>query len=148
MKSYNSRFDERTRNGGRGVLEGARNAAGEKLAPSTIISPDFSTDKALKAEFSAVILAFPTDALAESADCSPETVKCWKAARAFPHGRHLMKLVADFSAIRTWHSRKTGGLDHPQSQAELFVLLEKIMASDTAEGRAMRARFQQIVEGR
>jgi hypothetical protein len=139
---------ELTARNGEGVISMAANSRkldGAKYSPSTKFSPDFSSDKELKADFSALILQFPDKVLAYSADCSPETVKCWKAERTFPHGRHLMKLVADFPKIRAWHSRRTGGLDHPQSQSELYAALEKVMASGTAEGRAMRARFQQIL---
>jgi hypothetical protein len=118
---------------------------GEKLPLSNNFSPKIDSDGDLRAEFSALILPFPDKVLATSADCSPETVKCWKAERSFPQGRHLMKLVADFPKIQAWHDRRTGRVNNPQSQSELFALLEQVMSSDTAEGRAMRARYQQIV---
>lgn len=97
------------------------------------------------AEFSAVILAFSTGEIAKATGRSKETVKCWKAGRAFPNGVSLMALTSEFPRIRAWYDRRTGGVHNPQSQVELFAELERIMASETPEGRAMRARFQQIV---
>lgn len=131
--------------GSRFMGRSATKPAGEKFAPPNNFSPKIASDGDLRAEFSALILPFPDKVLAASADCSPETVKCWKAERSFPQGRHLMKLVADFHRIQVWHDRRTGRSNNPQSQSELFALLEQVLASDTAEGRAMRARYQQIV---
>lgn len=127
------------------MRKSATRTSGEKFAPAKNFSPEIGSDRELRADFSALILQFPDKELAAAADCSPETVKCWKAERSFPHGRHLMKLVADFPKIALWHARRTGGLAHPQSQSELFAFLEQVMASDTPEGRAMRARLQQIL---
>lgn len=119
-----------------------------KIARSNNSSPVFVSEQEAAKEFSAVILPFSVGELATATDRSKETVKCWKAGRSFPNGVSLMALVAEFPAIRAWHHTKTGGFDSPQSLGAMFSTLERVMASDTAEGRAMRARFQQIVEGR
>lgn len=126
-------------------MSAAINVAGENFFPANNFSPEFPSDRRLRAEFAEVIQLFPDKVLAQAADCSPETVKCWKAERSFPQGRYLMKLVADFPKISAWHDRKTGRIHTPQSLTELFSHLEQVMASNTPEGRAMRARLQQIV---
>lgn len=118
----------------------------EKFSTAEKFSPDFPEDSEIKAEFAQIIRAYPDKEVANAADCSPYTVKCWKAEVSFPQGRNLMKLLPHYPKIRKWHDRRTGGLNHPQSQVELFAELERIMASDTAQGRAMRARLQQIME--
>ncbi len=117
---------------------------GEEFTADVKFSP-IESDDALKADFSALIVQFPVKRLAKAADCPPDTVKCWKAGRSFPQGRYLMRLVSEFPKIRAWHDHRTGGMSNPRSQSEMFADLERIMASNTAEGRAMRARFQQIV---
>lgn len=99
----------------------------------------------IKAEFSALILPFKDHRIARAVDCSIDTVKMWKAGRSFPQGRYLMRLVSEFPKIRAWHDQRTGGLSQPQNMSECFAFLEQMMASNTPEGRAMRARFQQIV---
>jgi hypothetical protein len=123
---------------------------GENFSPSKNFSPVFSPMSEVDAaqEFAAVILPFSVGELATATNRSKETAKCWKLGRAFPNGVSLMALVAEFPAIRAWAHERTGGFDSSQSLGTMFALLEKVMASDTAEGRAMRARFQQIAEGR
>lgn len=56
-----------------------------------------------------------------------------------------MKLVAGIPRIEAWFSRRTGRLNNPQSFAEMCAFLEKAMASNTPEGRALRARREQII---
>jgi hypothetical protein len=118
---------------------------GENFAPTKNFAP--VTEQEAAQEFSAVILPFSVGQLAQATGRSKETAKCWKAGRAFPNGVSLMALVAEFPQIRAWANRRTGGFDHPQSQSEGFALLERIMASNTAEGRAMRARLLELSKG-
>lgn len=119
--------------------------AGEKIPATENFSPKIDNDGEIKRELAQIIQLYPDKVVAEAVDTSPDTVKCWKAERSFPQGRHLMRLVQAFPKIRAWHDRRTGGINHPQSQVELFAELERIMASNTPEGRAMRARFLQII---
>ena len=119
-------------------------SAGEKIAYPKNFAPVL-TEQAAAAEFSAIILPFSTGQLAQATGRSKETAKCWKSGRAFPNGVSLMKLMEDFPQIDAWVRSKTGRFNSPQTLGTMFGMLEKVMASDTAEGRAMRARFQQIL---
>lgn len=119
----------------------------EKFSPGEKFTPSIEKDTKLKADFAKVIHLYPAKLLAEAADCSVDTVKCWKARRSFPHGTHLMRLVADFPEINAWHSRRTGGLNNPRAQVEVYAELERILGEDSAKGRAMRARYHEIVRG-
>ena len=141
----NGRASARRNQGGQTMSRFATRTTGEKFVRPTRFSPVFSSENEAKEEFSAVILPFSDKELAESADVSTETVKCWRARRALPRGFNLMALVADFPDIAAWFGRRTGGLSNPQSEVELFGHLEQIMASDTPQGRAMRARLRQLL---
>lgn len=125
----------------------ATKLGGENISPPKNFSPVFSEPEAAK-QFSAVILPFSVGELALAADRSKETAKCWKNGRAFPNGVSLMALMAEFPVINAWVKTRTGGFDSPLALAEGFAMLEKIMAGETPEARAMRARVMQLVAER
>ena len=112
------------------------------FVPSTNFVPISEAERA--EEFAGELIPFPAKDLARASSRSVETAKQWKAGRRFPNGESLMALMAAFPTINAWVLRKTGGIHSPQALSTAFALLEQIMQSDTAEGRAMRARFQEI----
>jgi hypothetical protein len=137
-------------NGGTTSMRSSSALKGEKFSPagaSKNFAPDFfpATEQDLAQEFSAQIIDFDTGVLAKASGRSKETVKCWKAGRAFPNGASLLALIAEFPRIRAWADRRTGGIANPQSFAETMELLERLMASDSAEGRAIRARMAELL---
>ena len=113
------------------------------LAPKNF-TPKIDEVQAAK-EFSAVILDFSAGQLAYATGRSKQTAKCWKAGRAFPNGNSLKSLEAEFPAIRSWANNRWGIHDSAERLTNGFALLEQMMASNSPEGRAMRARFQQML---
>lgn len=126
------------------MVRSATKTTGEKIAPATNFAPVL-TEQEAAAEFSAVILDFSAGELARASRRSKETAKCWKAGRAFPNGVSLLALVNEFPKIRAWVNAKTGGFDSPRGLSAAFALVEQIMATDTPDARAMRARLQQLL---
>src|SRR4051812_32344923 len=116
-------------------------------APTNFVG-NISNDNADTAEFAGLIRLYSDRKVAKVAAVSEETVRLWKGEQRFPQGRNLMKLMAEFPKIAAWVNRRTGGMSNPRSTAEGFALLEQVMASASPEGRAMRARFQQIMAGK
>lgn len=124
----------------------ATKSRGETLSPAKTFSPFKPSPRDAAKEFSAVILPFSVGELATAANTSKETAKCWKNGRAFPSGTKLLALMAEFSHVQSWADSKTGAhRESPQVLASNFELLERLLASDTAEGRAMRARAAELM---
>lgn len=117
------------------------------FSPRRISHPFLSEPEAAE-EFSAVILDFSAGELARASGRSKDTAKCWKVGRAFPNGVSLIALIREFKPIRTWVESKVGALDSPRGMSEGFAILEKIMVSNTPEGRAMRARALELASGK
>lgn len=133
-------------NGGWTMVETATRLEGDNFSPKNKFTP--VTEQEAAKEFSAVILQFSVGELAHATGRSKDTVKCWKSGRAFPNGASLMALIAEFPRIEAWVRSKTGSaFQSPASLGEVFGLLERLMQSDTAEGRAMRARFLELSKG-
>lgn len=91
---------------------------GEKFPPRKNLSPIFSSSRAAKAEFSAVIRDSGTGELAKMTDSSKDTVKCWRARRSFPGGENLMEMAKEGGdeAVREWVALKCGFI--PPEMAE------------------------------
>lgn len=119
----------------------------ERFSPQKSLPPRISEIEAA-AEFSAVILPFSAGQLAQASGRSKETAKCWKAGRSFPNGTSIKALEAAYPLIRSWANQRWGIHDSPERLTNSFALLEQIMASDSAEGRALRARLQQLAAER
>lgn len=128
-------------------MRNARKGAGVKITYPKNFTPVL-TEQAAAAEFSAVIIPFSTGQLAQATGRSKDTVKCWKAGRTFPNGVSLMALIEDFPQIDAWVRSKTGRFNSPHTVTDIFSEMEKLLTSDSASGRAARARFQQIMAER
>lgn len=112
--------------------------------PTTVVG-NISNDNDEKAEFAGVIRVYSDRKVAKAADVSEETVRLWKNEKRFPHGSNLIRLMGEFPKIAAWVNRRSGGISNPQSLSEGMAYVEKVMASNTSDGRAMKARLQQII---
>lgn len=100
----------------------AMKLAGEKVAPPKKIAPLFVSKRAAKLEFASVIDEFELGEVANDADVSKETVKCWKAGRAFPHGQNLMLLMLRNRKVCGWVLGKLGLNQMPECLNDPRVL--------------------------
>lgn len=112
--------------------------------PTTVVG-NISNDNEERAEFAGIIRVYSDRKVSKAADVSEETVRLWKAERRFPQGHNLMRLMSEFPKIAAWVNRRAGGIANPQSLSEGMAYVESVMASNTPDGRAMKARLQQII---
>lgn len=112
--------------------------------PTTVVGY-ISNDNEEKADFAKLIRPFSDVKLARAAEVSTETVRTWKVERSFPNGRHLIRLMEEFPKVNAWVNRRAGGINNPQSLSEGMAYVEKIMAGNTPDSRAMKARLQQLM---
>lgn len=108
--------------------------------------PPLKTSQEAAKEFSAVIIDFSSGELAQATGKSKETAKCWKRGRAFPDGMNLKMLEAAFPKIRAWSDWRFGVHDSAHRVGASFADIERFLTADTAEGRAARARVNEIMK--
>lgn len=122
----------------------AMNLAGEKLAPSTMFAPTFPSKREARQEFASIIREFDNGEIANDADVSKETVKCWKAARALPRSDNLIKLAKKNRSVMAWTLRHLGVNQvpeflSPQVMTAMVAAFHQVAQQPGPDGDAIRA---------
>ena len=122
---------------------------GENLTPQKKFTPIFNSEPEAAREFCAVILPFSTGEVALAAGRSKDTVKCWKAARAFPNGVSLMNLAMTNRTVRGWVLAKLNVREMPEFVDDrlltvMMAMLNQGLYQSGPDGDAVRAEFARL----
>lgn len=108
-------------------------------------------------KFSPVIEDMNLRRISKAVGRSVETVKAWRARRAFPNGASLINAAKAFPAVRNWlldeldgydRSDQMGRTDMPQDLTQLLSGLARVAAMPGPEGDMARALLTAMHEPR
>lgn len=121
----------------------AMRPVGEKSAPTTSFAPIFPSKREARDEFASIIHSFENGVIANDADVSKETVKCWKAGRAFPNGENLIKLAFKNRIVLGWLLAKLNVRQIPEFMTDevltvMMAMLHQGMFQLGPDGDAVR----------
>lgn len=138
------RVQPRHKEGGRFMRRNSIKVRGDKFTPQKNLSPIFSSSRAAKAEFAAVIRDSSTGTLARMIDGSKDTVKCWRARRSFPGGESLMEMAKEGGdeSVREWVALKCGFIP-PEMAEAMWASSYQVKHQNNPDGDAMRASIRQ-----
>lgn len=99
-------------------------------------------DSTLAERFAAIILPFAIKDVARVADCSPETVKAWRAGRSLPYAPHLFPLARGIEPVRQWMFSES---DPNPSLGVRIARLQQEALMPGEEGAIARATLNNIM---
>jgi prolyl oligopeptidase PreP (S9A serine peptidase family) len=122
--------------------------AGEVSAPATISAPTMPAKREAKQEFASIIREYENGEIANDADVSKETVKCWKAGRALPQADNLFKLAQKNRTVQAWAMRQLGisqpaeFFNSPAGLTAAMAAVWQVMHQPGPDGDAVRAAMR------
>ena len=115
------------------------------------------TEREYAEKFSPVIEDMNLRRISKAVGRSVETVKAWRARRAFPNGASLLNAAKAFPAVRNWLLDELDGYDRcdpmgradmPQDLTQLLSGLDRVAAMPGPEGDMARALLKAMHEPR